>query len=249
MTERDAITRAFTDLAAKYEQAVDDELQRFWGYSYRGFLEWLLEMVPLRQGGAVLDLATGTALLPRLLASRLPGLARIIGLDITPAMLAQAGSLLASEEDRSGIALICASAMDIPLADDSMDVAICALGTHHMDAERLVSEMRRVTRAGGLLLVADVAASPWWGLPGLRVALRGLAYLYFLLASGRDRAWAESEAVSHVRTVDEWRGILSQHGLADVRVVLPRKGRFWSPIPFAILATKTPQCADGGGGC
>ena len=139
--------------------------------------------------------------------------------------------------------------MAIPLAGESVDIAICALGTHHMDAWELVGEIKRVLKSGGSLIIADVAASPLWRLPGVRTLLRVLAYLYFALEQGSARAWAEAAAVSHVRTIDEWREILSQHDLADVRVVLPKGSRFWSPAPFAVNATKVPQCADGGGGC
>ena len=52
--------------------------------------------------------------------------------------------------------------MQIPLGADSFDVVMCGLGTHHMDVPLLLSEIRRVLRSEGHLVMADVGAPAAW---------------------------------------------------------------------------------------
>ena len=78
---------AFTELAPQYEATMDAEVRQMWGISYREFIDRLIDAVPLREGTRILDVATGTAMIPRQIASRAPATCHITGLDITPAML------------------------------------------------------------------------------------------------------------------------------------------------------------------
>ncbi len=240
-TDSQAIIRAFTNLAADYEAVVDGELRRFWGWSYEHFVEWLLDLVRLRrsslwQRSLVLDIATGTALIPRKLVSGQEPVKLVVGVDITPGMLYAARQMIAPFN--SHITLACGSGMALPLAGGAFDVAICALGTHHMEADALVSEMRRVLAPGGVLAIADVAACAAWKWPGIGTILRLVAFLYFLPSRSIARASAEAAAVAHVHTVEEWRTLLSESGFAEIQVTQPLGRCLWSPAPFAITAKK-----------
>mgnify|MGYP005839201811 CR=1 FL=1 len=243
-TDSQEVIKAFSNLAADYEAVVDAELHRFWGWSYEHFVEWLLDLVRLRQGSLwqrslVLDIATGTALIPRKLVRGQEPVKRVVGVDITPGMLYMARHVAAPFNSR--IALACGSGMALPLAGGAFDVAICALGTHHMEAEALVSEMRRVLAPGGVLAIADVAAHPAWKRPGIGTILRLAAFLYFLPSRNIARARAEAAAVARVHTVDEWHTLLGEFGFAEIQVTQPLGRCLWSPVPFAITAKRCQE--------
>lgn len=87
MKKKDSVHEAFTELAPRYENVVDHELMTFWGWSYQDFIDRLLEQTTLEPGQKLLDIATGTAVIPRKLADRGFDQNQIIGLDITEAML------------------------------------------------------------------------------------------------------------------------------------------------------------------
>ncbi len=230
MEEQAIVIEAFTELAPTYEEAVDYELQLFWGVGYDDFVSRLLGMLEISPGDRILDVATGTAVIPRRLAAR-PGIdAHIVGLDITPGMLERAQQKITAGAAARPPELICASAMQMPLPDDSFDVVICGLGTHHMDVAELISEVKRVLRPGGTFVMADVCANAFWRSPMGVLMLRVLiAYYGWMLrrsaskpsGSGFEvcglkmtehRAEAEIEAFKHVLTSAEWRDLLQNMG-------------------------------------
>ena len=49
----------------------------------------------------------------------------------------------------SQIRQTCGSGMQLPFAASSFDMAICGLGTHHMDVLLLLAEIRRVSEGQG----------------------------------------------------------------------------------------------------
>ena len=240
MSRDDVIIEAFTSLAPRYEEVVDSELRRFWGWSYRGLVRRLIETAAVREGDAVLDVATGTALIPRTLADQIGVRSRIVGLDITLAMLEHAQRALEARKSPSRISLVCASAMGMPFAEESFDVVICGLGAHHMDVPGALCEMRRVLRPGGNLALAIGSAPRFWKLPGIKALLRMVGFLYFLPSDGLARAWAEAGAVSNFHTADEWRAALSESGFTEVRITERANRRLWYPTPLLVKATKAP---------
>jgi SAM-dependent methyltransferase len=97
------------------------------------------------QGWHVLDAGAGTGGATRLLLEK--G-ARVSAADLSPAMLAElerqtGGRVLTS------VANIC----DLPMGDATFDAAIAAFVINHLDAPAdAITEMRRVTRPGGLIV-------------------------------------------------------------------------------------------------
>jgi len=162
MPQDDVVVQAFTELAPSYEATVDRELRMCWGVGYREFIGRLIEGVVIEEGDAVLDVATGTALIPLELADRLGPRSWVLGLDITPDMLERGRAKIEAAEWSSRIGLVCASGMDMPFVEGAFDVAICALGTHHMDVPKMLAEMSRVLKIGGKLIMADVDRFGGW---------------------------------------------------------------------------------------
>jgi ubiquinone/menaquinone biosynthesis C-methylase UbiE len=240
MDDQNNIIKTFTELAPRYEEVVDSELSRFWGWSYKRFVENFLEDIPIEEGDIVLDVATGTGEIP--LRMKLNGASQnnIHGLDITYPMLEKAKGRLSDHDHQEGVDLVCASGMEIPYAGESFRVVTCALATHHMDVEKLICEMHRILQDGGRAVIADVGASAAWKLPGIKLLLRLAAFIYFLFKETLNRAWAEAGAISKIRSIEEWNEILHSIGFRDIRFTKLKSRYFWIPEPHIINAIKLP---------
>lgn len=235
MGNTNAVLAAFTELAPHYEDAMEHELTALWGLDYREFVCELLDAAPVSNKDTILDVATGTAFIPRMLQDTADYQGQVIGLDITPAMLIQAQSRMAHSGQSASTQLVCASAMNLPFDDDTFDVVICGFGTHHMSVPQMLSEMRRVLKAEGRLLLADAAAPALWQTPGWRPTMTSL--LSFLSRFLRDaRTRVEADAIQNMRTAEEWRAELSTAGFAEVAVREHRARRPWYPLALTMRA-------------
>jgi SAM-dependent methyltransferase len=97
--------------------------------------------------GVALDAACGTGRHTAYLASLGH---RVIGVDESPEMLAVARAKVPAAELHEG------DLHDLPLADDSVDLVVCALALVHVpELGRAFAELVRVLRPGGRLVVSD----------------------------------------------------------------------------------------------
>jgi hypothetical protein len=53
-----------------------------------------------------------------------------------------------------------------------------------------------------------------------------------------NRAWAEAEAVSNVRSREEWFELLIQAGFQDIKIAKLKSKHRWIPEPLVIQASK-----------
>ena len=75
----------------------------------------------------------------------------MVGVDSSPDMLAVARRAVPDAEFREG------DLLDLPLPDDDVDVAVCALALAHLpDLAPAMAELARVLRPGGHLVVSDM---------------------------------------------------------------------------------------------
>ncbi len=236
--DNDLVTQAFTELAPDYRQSIDGELRQYWGVGYDQFVREIVRAASLKPGERVLDIATGSARIPQAIREQNNGSQRVVGLDITPAMLAQGREALGTGNGHVGIRLVCASGMQMPFGDGAFDVAICGLGTHHMRVPQLLTEIHRILVHGGRVVLADVGATPFWRWPSGKLLLRLLLLQYGWL-QGSARARAEIEAFQNVRTADEWRILLHESGFRQVHIreIPPR--RPWYPCGLMLTAQRS----------
>ncbi|MGZ6347138.1 MAG: hypothetical protein ACXWNC_06175, partial [Anaerolineales bacterium] len=83
MEDKASIVEAFSEMAPRYEQVVNSELNRFWGWSYHGFVNYILSSTPIQPQDIVLDIATGTGVIPYAIEKSGHPTCQMHGLDIT----------------------------------------------------------------------------------------------------------------------------------------------------------------------
>ncbi len=102
----------------------------------------------------VLDVATGTGDLA--IELRRQGFPVVVGVDFAQQMLDSAAEKLAANGS-SGIMLLRSDAMRLPFPDGSFDACTVAFGLRNMiDYQAAVSEMARVLRPGGRLVILEM---------------------------------------------------------------------------------------------
>jgi SAM-dependent methyltransferase len=115
-------------------------------------LDAVVELVPEDPAARWLEVACGPGLISRAMA---PRVGSVQGLDLTPAMVEKARAEAATAGvDNVSFALGDATALDLPA--DSFDGAITRFSLHHIPGPvRVLEEMLRVVKPGGLVIVAD----------------------------------------------------------------------------------------------
>ncbi len=238
MSENKLMVDAFSEIAPHYEQVVDGELRKFWGWSYDGFIDQLINHTPLGGNDLVLDIASGTAVIPLKLIEKRKTTGKIIGLDITYAMLEKGKQKITKRGANGQISLVCGNALAMPLRSGTFDTIVCGLATHHLNVGILLDEMRRLLRPGGNLTIADVGGASTWRVPVVNTLIRTATFLYFLPKEGYARARIESSALSNVLTPTEWKNHLSDRLFQSIQVKELPKSNSWAPAPLMMKAIK-----------
>jgi demethylmenaquinone methyltransferase/2-methoxy-6-polyprenyl-1,4-benzoquinol methylase len=121
---------------------------------HRAWKAYAVAVANVREGDHVLDLAGGTGDLARAFAKKVGARGTVVHTDINEAMLRQGRNRLLDD----GLVLptaICDAEL-LPFASGSFDLVSVAFGLRNMThKERALSEMNRVLRAGGRLLVLE----------------------------------------------------------------------------------------------
>jgi len=100
----------------------------------------------------VLDVATGTGNAAMAFA---PFVRRVVGIDITPEMLAEAEDM-SRQNCAQNVDLCLADVMTLPFPDGAFDLVLSRRAPHHFsDIKGALGEMSRVLRPGGVLAIDD----------------------------------------------------------------------------------------------
>jgi ubiquinone/menaquinone biosynthesis C-methylase UbiE len=116
---------------------------------YRRALERFVNEVELEAGETVLEVGCGSGVLSRLLAQSSRGTNPIVAVDVNRYFLREAAALAQKNGCADVIDFREGSAEALPFADNAFDVSVSATVMEEVDADRMLSEMVRVTRPGG----------------------------------------------------------------------------------------------------
>jgi ubiquinone/menaquinone biosynthesis C-methylase UbiE len=118
------------------------------------FLERVLE-IGVRKG-RFLDVGTGPAAIPIMLAQRLPAV-EVIGIDLSPNMLELGDFHITEAGLTDRITLAQADAKDLPYPSQFFDAVLSNSIIHHIpDPLPMLREVSRVIRSDGLILIRDL---------------------------------------------------------------------------------------------
>jgi len=154
----------------------------------------------LQAGDVVLDLGSGGGFDAFLAAREVGAKGRVIGVDMTPAMISKARRN-AGAASFDNVEFRLGEIEYLPVADASVDVIIsnCVINLSP-EKERVFRESFRVLKQGGRLAISDVVASA-----ELPDDIRNDPYLH-------------SACVAGASQVDELEAVLARCGFADIRI-------------------------------
>ena len=184
----DDVRSRFAPVAANYSRST-------FHAGKRG-LEEVVDLAEPKAGEVALDVATGTGNAAFALAG---ACGRVVGLDLTPEMLAEARRV-AAERSITNVDWVLGDAEALPFPDAVFDIYMVRAAPHHFpNLEVALREAARVTKPGGRACFIDCAPPA-----AARDVLQAVEI-------GRDPSHVQS------RTVDEWVQLIEGAGLVVER--------------------------------
>ncbi|WGR98602.1 methyltransferase domain-containing protein [Bradyrhizobium sp. ISRA443] len=133
-------------------QASFPEMYERWlvGPLFRPWAEAILAQVGLSPGDRILDVACGTGVVARVARERLGDAGHVVGVDVSPDMLAVARAVAPRIDWREG------NATALPLRDgEQFEIVVCQQGLQFFpDKPAAAAQMRRALAKGGRLAIA-----------------------------------------------------------------------------------------------
>jgi demethylmenaquinone methyltransferase/2-methoxy-6-polyprenyl-1,4-benzoquinol methylase len=122
---------------------------------HRLWKQYAIDIANVKKGDAILDLASGTGDLIKLYHKKIGNSGRIVSSDINEAMLDE-GKRNLINSGVLGIEFVQANAEKLPFEDNSFDLVSIAFGLRNVtDKDKALSEMCRVLKPGGVLIVLE----------------------------------------------------------------------------------------------
>lgn len=142
------------DTAAAYFEKLAGKFGRTYipGRSWQALAHGLLALQPAR---IIVDLGAGEGTLSQLLAGHAE---KVIAIDNSPAMV-DFGSRIARENGYANLEYRLGDIESPPVDDDSADLALFSQALHHASTpQKAINEAYRIVRAGGRILILDLAS-------------------------------------------------------------------------------------------
>lgn len=157
----DRVKAVFHSVASRYDRMND--LMSFG--IHRLWKRYAIDQLGSYPGQTVLDLASGSGDMATLLLKRVGQTGKVIASDINPVMLAQAKRNLLDQGIIDNIEYVEANAEKLPFPDHHVDAVTIAFGLRNITSkEKALSEMYRVLKSGGRLLILEFSKAQhhWW---------------------------------------------------------------------------------------
>ncbi|MDQ3986761.1 MAG: methyltransferase domain-containing protein [Actinomycetota bacterium] len=158
-----------------------------------GLRRRLVEEVDLSPGQTVLDVACGTGINFPLIQERIGPTGRIIGVDLSPDMLARARQRV-QDQGWSNVRLIEASIEEADIPKE-IDAALFSLTHDVMRMEPALEHVWAHLKTGGRVGVLGAKWAPRWAFP-INVALWLVSRAYVTTFEGYDRPWSHLEGIA-----------------------------------------------------
>lgn len=148
MKQIEKVQREFTKQAKKF-----DNYQK--NFSKEEFNKWAIDKIAFSGTEHVLEVAAGTCALGRMVS---PYVRSITELDTTSAML-NIGKYEAQREGLKNLSYVNGIAENLPFMEQAFEIVMSRLAFHHFeDVDLVFSEMTRVLKTNGKLVVIDMEA-------------------------------------------------------------------------------------------
>jgi ubiquinone/menaquinone biosynthesis C-methylase UbiE len=164
----------------------------------------------------ILDVACGTGVVAFCLAKTAK---EVVGLDITGEMLQKARKQR-HDQGLTNVHFELGEAEALPFEDAAFDATVCRMSVHHFsNPSKALSEMKRVTKPGGCVVIADIVSvlnEKQAALHNAIERLRDPSHIKMLspnklieLVAANGLRIEKSETWSKVRYFDEWAKVLN----------------------------------------
>jgi demethylmenaquinone methyltransferase/2-methoxy-6-polyprenyl-1,4-benzoquinol methylase len=222
----DAVRDTFSRVAHRYDFA-NHLLSVGIDFSWR---KKLVEQARRKSCHAILDLATGSGDVAFALQQGLGTKADITGLDFCEPMLKQARQ----KRDHLGLdpkkyVFMEGDCLNLPFEDESFDLVTISFGLRNLaDREKGLSEIHRVLKPKGRLIVLEFTQPYWWFRPVYYFYLRLiLPWLARLVTGDRDAYLYLGTSITNFPNRHELIGEIEEVGFGQVRA---------QPMTFSIVA-------------
>lgn len=213
-SKKEVVREMFDNISPKY-----DFLNHFLSFGIdRAWRRKLVTMLGERKPLIVLDVATGTGDMAIAIASLRPQ--KIIGIDISEKMLGIGRQKLIEKGLGEIIGLHLGDAEKIPFSDNSFDAITVAFGVRNYENLELgLTEMRRVLRTGGVMLILEFSHPGSFPMKQLySFYSRFIIPLMGRLISGNSKAYTYlPESVAKFPSGMHFLGILEKLSLKNTR--------------------------------
>jgi demethylmenaquinone methyltransferase/2-methoxy-6-polyprenyl-1,4-benzoquinol methylase len=215
MPEASAIAEMFGGIAPRYDLA-NHVLSLGMDFGWR---RRLVRAVASAKPRVVADLATGSGDVAFALKKHLGPAVEVRGYDFCREMLVVAEGKKAALPQARDVSFAFGDCMELPLADESVDVLTIAFGLRNLpDRAQGLREMRRVLRPGGRLLVLEFSQPARWFGPVYFFYIRHLMPVIAGALTGKPEAYRYLNAsIAAFPGREELAGEIRAAGFAEVR--------------------------------
>ncbi len=212
MNNKDVVKKQYEAWASTYDLDKVEIIKKDTGIELEEFVNRILENCQLKKGQEILDVGVGTGLISMSISKRLAGNCKILGIDITDAMLTKAKNNIKRESLGDIISLKKASAENLPVENTSYDLVVCVFTIRHTYIERTLREFMRVLKPKGRVVIVDIYAPERWRSLSARIVMP----IFKLLFMRKKEMSAEKR--SELLTLAEWKTQAMEIGGTEVKI-------------------------------